>query len=559
MTNIEKKGKLISSGLPFIFRQKGYTLKKGKNMTSLLLSGLSSVTVSLLSVGLFIVGLALGLVGYKIYSTKKNEKNKSNAIKIIEDAYAEAKTIKKEALLESKENAQKLKDEVEQEVKERRNEVVKLEERLNQREEYIENKEKAIDKKSDQLDEERKEISSLKESLEKVKAEEEKVKEQILEELERVAQLSKQEAKDMLVSSMRNDAQKEAAVIVKKIEDEARENGENKAREIIGQALQRCATETVSEMTVSVVALPNDEMKGRIIGREGRNIRAIEAATGVELIVDDTPETITVSGFDPIRREVARLSLEKLISDGRIHPTRIEEIVEKMQREVDKICKQAGDEACNETGIFNLNPEIVKILGRLKYRTSYGQNVLKHSIETSIIAGLLASEMGANVKIAKRGGLLHDIGKALDHEIEGTHVQIGMDLAKKYGENEAVIHCIEAHHFNVEFKTIEAVIVQVADAISSSRPGARRDSFENYIKRLQQLEEIANGFSGVDKSFAVQAGREVRIIVKPEQISDSQAMFMAKEIATKIENEMQYPGQIKVNVIRESRYTETAK
>lgn len=528
-------------------------------MVSLLLHGLSSVTVSLLSVGLFLVGLALGLVGYKIYSTKKIEKNKSNAIKIIEDAYAEAKTIKKEALLESKENAQKLKDEVEQEVKERRNEVVKLEERLNQREEYIENKEKSVDKKSDQLDEERKEISALKENLEKAKAEEEKVKEQIMEELERVAKLSKQEAKDMLVANMRNDAQKEAAVIVKKIEDEARENGENKAREIIGQALQRCATDTVSEMTVSVVALPNDEMKGRIIGREGRNIRAIEAATGVELIVDDTPETITVSGFDPIRREVARLSLEKLISDGRIHPTRIEEIVEKMQNEVDKICKKAGDDACNETGIFNLNPEIVKILGRLRYRTSYGQNVLKHSIETSIIAGLLASEMGANVKIAKRGGLLHDLGKALDHEMEGTHVQIGVDLAKKYGESEAVIHCIEAHHFNVEFKTIEAVIVQVADAISSSRPGARRDSFENYIKRLQQLEEIANGFDGVDKSYAVQAGREVRIIVKPEQISDSQAMFMAKEIANKIENEMQYPGQIKVNVIRESRYTETAK
>ena len=323
--------------------------------------------------------------------------------------------------------------------------------------------------------------------------------------------------------------------------------------------MQRCATETTSEMTVSVVPLPNDEMKGRIIGREGRNIRAIEAVTGVELIVDDTPETITISGFDPIRREVARLSLEKLITDGRIHPTRIEEIVEKMQREVDKSIKQAGDEACNETGIYNLNGELIRTLGRLKYRTSYGQNVLKHSIETSIIAGLLASEMGANVKIAKRGGLLHDIGKALDHELEGTHVQIGVELARKCGESEEVVHCIEAHHFNVEFKTIEAVIVQVADAISSSRPGARRDSFENYIKRLQQLEEIANGFKGVEKSYAVQAGREVRIIVKPEEISDSQAMFMAKEIAAKIENEMQYPGHIKVNVIRESRFVETAK
>ena len=546
--------------MPFIFSSNWQHLKGEKTMKDLLLS-VSPALVSGLVSGILclLVGAIVGLVVYKIYSNKKIEKNKSNAIKIIEDAYAEAKTIKKEAIIESKENAQKLKDEVEQEVKERRLEAVKLEERLNQREEYIEKKELAIDKKSEQLDEEKKGVVELKENLEKQKQEHENLKAQILEELERVSKFSKQEAKDMLVANMKNDAQKEAAVIVKQIEDGAKEEGENKARWIIGQALQRCATDTTSEMTVSVVSLPNDEMKGRIIGREGRNIRAIEAVTGVELIVDDTPETITISGFDPIRREVARLSLEKLISDGRIHPTRIEEIVEKMQKEVDKMIKQAGDEACNETGIFNLNPELVKVLGRLKYRTSYGQNVLKHSIETSIIAGLLASEMGANVKIAKRGGLLHDIGKALDHELEGTHVQIGVELARKYGENEAVVHCIEAHHFNVEFKTIEAVIVQVADAISSSRPGARRDSFENYIKRLQQLEEIANGFKGVEKSFAVQAGREVRIIVKPEQISDSEAMFMAKDIAAKIENEMQYPGQIKVNVIRESRFNEVAK
>lgn len=529
-------------------------------MKNLLLSVSPAVVSGLVSgIVCLIVGAIVGLIAYKLYSNKKIEKNKSNAIKIIEDAYAEAKTIKKEAIIESKENAQKLKDEVEQEVRERRLEAVKLEERLNQREEYIEKKELAVDKKSEQLDEEKKSVTELKDSLEQQKQEQENLKVQIVEELERVSKLSKQEAKDMLVANMKNDAQKEAAVIVKKIEDDAKEEGENKARWIIGQALQRCATDTTSEMTVSVVNLPNDEMKGRIIGREGRNIRAIEAATGVELIVDDTPETITVSCFDPIRREVARLSLEKLISDGRIHPTRIEEIVDKMQKEVDKIIKQSGDEACNETGIFNMNPELVKVLGRLKYRTSYGQNVLKHSIETSIIAGLLASEMGANVKIAKRGGLLHDVGKALDHELEGSHVQIGVELARKYGESEAVVHCIEAHHFDVEFKTIEAVIVQVADAISSSRPGARRDSFENYIKRLTQLEEIANSFKGVEKSYAVQAGREVRIIVKPEQISDSEAMFMAKDIATKIENEMQYPGQIKVNVIRESRFTETAK
>ncbi len=527
-------------------------------MNNLLLN-VSPAIVSVIAIVLFFAGLALGFLIFKLYSSKKLQKNKSNAIKIIEDAYAEAKTIKKEAIIESKEQSQKMKDEVEREVKDRRAEVTKLEERLSQREEYIEKKEQVVDKKSEQLDEEKASLQEARAGVEKIKQEQEDLKAQIVEELEKASKLSKQEAKDLLIANMRNDAQKEAAVLVKKIEDDAREEGENKARWIIGQALQRCATETTSEMTVSVVSLPNDEMKGRIIGREGRNIRAIEAATGVELIVDDTPETITISGFDPIRREVARLSLEKLIADGRIHPTRVEEIVEKMQREVDKTIKQAADEACNEVGIFNLNPELLKTLGRLKYRTSYGQNVLKHSIETSIIAGLLASEMGANVKVAKRGGLLHDIGKALDHEQEGTHVQIGVELARKCGESEAVVHCIEAHHFNVEFKSIEAVIVQVADAISSSRPGARRDSFENYIKRLQQLEEIANGFKGVDKSYAVQAGREVRIIVKPTEVSDSEAMFMAKEIAQKIENEMQYPGQIKVNVIRESRYSETAK
>ena len=324
-------------------------------------------------------------------------------------------------------------------------------------------------------------------------------------------------------------------------------------------AIQRCATDLSSEMTVSTVALPNDEMKGRIIGREGRNIRSIESATGVELIVDDTPETITVSSFDPIRREIARLSLEKLIIDGRIHPGRIEEVVEKATKEVERTIKEAGDNACNEVGIYNLNSELVKTLGRLKFRTSYGQNCLKHSIETSIIAGLIATELNANVQVAKRGGLLHDIGKALDHEIEGTHVSIGVELTRKYKENEAVIHCIEAHHGDVAFHSIEAVIVQVADAISSSRPGARRESFENYIKRLQQLEGICNDFKGVEKSYAIQAGREVRIMVKPEEISDTDAMYLVKDITKRIENEMQYPGQIKVVVIRENRFSDTAK
>ena len=381
----------------------------------------------------------------------------------------------------------------------------------------------------------------------------------MLAKLEKISGLKKQEAKDMLVSSMTEDATKEAGQIIKRIEDEAKEEGDKKARDIVASAIQKCATDLSTEMTVSVIPLPTDEMKGRIIGREGRNIRAIEAATGVELIVDDTPESITISSFDPSRRDIARLSLEKLVVDGRIHPTRIEEIVEKMTKEVDKAIKEAGENACEEVGIFNLHPELVKVLGRLKYRTSYGQNALKHSIETSILAGLIATELGADANIAKRGGLLHDIGKALDHEIEGTHVQIGVDLATKYKENPAVIRCIEAHHFNVEFRSVEAVIVQIADAISSSRPGARRESFEAYIKRLQQLEEISNSFKGVEKAYAVQAGREVRIIVKPEEISDNDAMFLAKDIAKKIEDEMQYPGQIKVNVIRESRFSETAK
>ena len=508
-------------------------------------------------------GLIVGIIGggllYKLIATKKLGKSRSNAVKIIEEAYAEAKAIKKEAIVESKEESLKLREQVENEVKERRNEAAKLEERLNQREEFIEKKELSLDKRSELIEEEKKTLEAGREEIKKSLEENERIKGEILVELEKVSRMTSKEAKEELVNKMTEEAKKEAGIIIKKIEDEAKENGEKKAREIVASAIQKCATELTSEMTVSVIPLPTDEMKGRIIGREGRNIRAIEAATGVELIVDDTPESITISSFDPIRREIARLSLEKLVVDGRIHPTRIEEIVEKMSREVDKAIKEAGDKACEQVQIFNLNPEIVKVLGRLKYRTSYGQNCLQHSIEVSVIAGLLATELGANVKIAKRGGLLHDLGKALDHEIEGTHVQIGVDLAKKYNESPEVIHCIEAHHFNVEFQSIEAVIVQIADAISSSRPGARRESFESYIKRLQQLEEISNSFKGVDKAFAVQAGREVRIIVKPSEITDNEAMFLAKDIAKKIEDEMQYPGQIKVNVIRESRFVETAK
>ena len=524
-----------------------------------LLLAVAPVVAVVIGIVALLAGAVAGAIIYKVITTKKLNNSKNNAVRIIEEAYAEAKTIKKEASLEAKEQSQKYREEVDNEIKERRAEVLKAEERINQREKFIENKELSLDKKSETLDEEKKSIEASKEQIKALIAEQEDIKNDMLAKLEQISGLTKADAKQELINTMTEEAKKDAGVMIKQIEDNAKENGEKLAKNIVANAIQRCATDLTTEMTVSTIPLPTDELKGRIIGREGRNIRAIEAATGVELIVDDTPESITISSFDPIRREVARLSLEKLVTDGRIHPTRIEEIVEKMEKEVEKSIKEAGEDACNKVQIYNLHPDLVKIMGRLKYRTSYGQNCLKHCIETSIIAGLIATEIGADVKIAKRGGFLHDIGKALDHEIEGTHTQIGVDLAKKYKENENVIHCIEAHHFNVEFKTVEAVIVQIADAISSSRPGARRESFENYIKRLEQLETISNGFKGVDKAYAVQAGREVRIIVKPDQINDNEAMFLAKDIAKKIEDEMQYPGQIKVNVIRESRYTETAK
>ena len=506
-----------------------------------------------------ILGILLGTIIYKIVANKKIGRSKTNAVKIIEEAYAEAKSIKKESIIEAKEEAQKIRDEANEEAKERRAEIQKQEERLDQREEYVTKKETSLDTKQEQLENEKTILEKNKLILDEKISEQEEIKIQMLEKLEKISGLTKNQAKDLLIENITDEAKKDAGVLIKKIEDEAKEKGDKLAQDIVMSAIQRCATDLSSEMTVSTVALPNDEMKGRIIGREGRNIRSIESATGVELIVDDTPETITVSSFDPIRREIARLSLEKLIIDGRIHPGRIEEIVEKSTKEVDKTIKEAGENACNDVAIYNLNPELVKILGRLKYRTSYGQNCLKHSIETSIIAGLIATELNANVQVAKRGGLLHDIGKALDHEIEGTHVSIGVELTKKYKENEEVIHCIEAHHGDVAFHSIEAVIVQVADAISSSRPGARRESFENYIKRLEQLESICNDFKGVEKSYAIQAGREVRIIVKPEEINDTEAMYLAKDISKRIENEMQYPGQIKVVVIRENRFSETAK
>lgn len=519
----------------------------------------TTLTTVLFSVGALIIGAIAGYWVFNFLTSKKIDKNKATALKIIEDAYAEAKTIKKEATLEAKQEVQKLKDDANAEINFKRNELKKSEDRISQKEDFIDKKDLYLDKKQQELDEKAKKIDEKNVELASELEKQAKIRSDMLVELEKVSLMSKDDAKQLLVTSMTDEARKDAAKYVKQIEDEAKENARKEAQNIVSLAIQKCATDMVAETTISSVSIPNEEMKGRIIGREGRNIRAIESATGVDLIVDDTPETITISCFDPIRREVARLSLEKLILDGRIHPTRIEEIVEKVKRDLDIQIKDAGEKAVNEAGVYGLHPEIIKTLGRLKYRTSYGQNVLKHSLETCYIAGLLASEVGADVKVAKRGGLLHDIGKALDHEVEGTHVQIGVDLAKKYKENPAVIHCIEAHHFNVEFHSIEAILVQVADAISSARPGARRETIETYVKRLEQLEEIANGFKGVDKSFAVQAGREVRIIVKPEQISDEDAMFMAKDIAKKIEEQMEYPGQIKVNVIRESRFTETAK
>ena len=509
-----------------------------------------------------VVSLAIGGVASYFISSKMLEKKLGNAKnvaeKTIKDAEEKASSIKKEAVLEAKEEALKLKTDSENECRERRAEVQKMENRILEKEEALDRKNDVLDKKLQSIDDAKAELETKKQELEKSKEDILKERENIAKELEKVAGLSREEAKKQVVDSIIDDARKDAGNIVRDIENEAREEGEKRARNIVTLAIQKCATDQTSDVTVTTVSLPTDEMKGRIIGREGRNIRAIENATGVDLIVDDTPDAVILSSFDPIRREVARLTLEKLITDGRIHPARVEDIVEKVKKDIEKTIKDAGENATFEAGIYNLHPELIKILGRLKYRTSYGQNVLKHSLETSYIAGLLAGELGANVAIAKRGGLLHDIGKALDFEMEGTHVSIGVDIAKKYNENPDVIHCIEAHHGGVEYKTIEAILVQVADAISSSRPGARRESIDAYVKRLEKLEAIANSFKGVDSSFAIQAGREIRIAVKPEEVDDASMIILAKDIARKIESELEYPGQIKVNIIRETRATDVA-
>ena len=498
------------------------------------------------------IGIFAGYTIRRRSAEKQIGSAEEQARKILEDGIKAADTKKKEVLLEAREEILRTKNEFDREVNERRAELTRQERRLTQKEENLDKKTEALEKKDETLTRKIKENTEAGEEIQKIKAEQ-------FDLLQKMAGLSAEEAKAQLVAELETEVRREQAIRLTELEEEFKEEADTKAKNIIALAIQRLAADQVAEATVSVVALPNDDMKGRIIGREGRNIRAIEQMTGVDLIIDDTPEAITVSGFDPVRREVARLALEKLISDGRIHPTRIEETVEKARREVDASIKTAGERATYDTGLHGFQPEMIKLLGRLKYRTSYGQNVLMHSIEVSLLSGIIADELGCDSTIAKRAGLLHDIGKALTQEVEGSHVQLGVELAKKFKESPDVIHAIEAHHGDVEPRTLLAMIVQAADAISAARPGARRENLENYIKRLTRLEEIANSFGGVEKSFAIQAGRELRIMVKPEQIKDDDMALVARQIAQKIEGELEYPGQIKVSIIRENRATDYAK
>ncbi len=517
--------------------------------------GVGLGVVALAAIAMFFVGGMLKQKGID----KKLGTVQDRTKKMIDEAALECKSLKKEAILEAKEQELQLRNEFEKECRDKKQELQKQEQRLVQKEEILDKKEESLLKQNSALEQQKKELlnkeNELKKSQEKIAHQHELM----VQELEKIAQLTKEEAKKQLANEILDETRHDVAVQVRNLEQTAKEEANNSAKKIISLAIQRCAADHASEITVSVVPLPSDDMKARLIGREGRNIRAIENATGIELIIDDTPEVVILSGFDPVRREVARLSLEKLITDGRIHPARIEETVEKVKKEMDQEIKQAGEAAMFDVGIFGIHPELIKLLGRLKYRTSYGQNVYKHSIEVAQLAGLMAQELGLDVTLAKRAGLLHDIGKAVDHEQEGTHIQLGADLAKKYRESNNVINAIQAHHGDVEPKTIEAVLVAAADAISGARPGARRETGTNYVKRLEKLESIASGFRGVDKCYAIQAGREVRVIVKPEQVDDAQTMFLAKDIAKKIEAELEYPGQIKVNVIREFRASEFAK
>ena len=514
--------------------------------------GLAIALIAIAAVVFGGVGFVLGGINRKRVAEAAIGSATEEANRIVSQAVSEAESKKKEAILEAKDEIHKQRTDLEKEIRERRNEVQKQERRLVQKEENLDKKADTLEQKDEVLN---KKIKDAEAKLVEVEA----LKKSQFDMLEKISGYTKEQAKDYLIKSLEGELTHEKALKIMEIEQQTKDEAENLAREIVTAAIQRCAADHTAEATVSTVALPNDEMKGRIIGREGRNIRTLETITGVDLIIDDTPEAITVSSFDPVRREVARLTIEKLIADGRIHPARIEEMYEKSKREVDQNVKQTGERAVIEAGVNGIHGELVKLLGKLKYRTSYGQNVLNHSLEVSYIAGLMAAEIGADVKTAKRAGLLHDIGKALDHTQEGTHIQLGVEYAKKFRENDAVVHAIHAHHGDVEAKTVIACLVQAADAISASRPGARRENVQNYIKRLETLEEIATSFEGVEKSFAIQAGREVRIMVKPEVVSDEQMVLIARDIVKKIETELEYPGQIKINIIRESRVFDIAK
>ena len=518
--------------------------------------GLLSKEVGVIDIISILLGIAVGIIaGYfvrkNIYESKIGQAN-SEADRIIKQAEDDSKRIHKEKLLEAQEEIHKLRTESERENKERRSDLQKFERRVIQKEEILDKKLQNLEQKETSLGDKLKNVAKKEEEIEAIKT-------QQLEKLESISGITSDKEKEIILTNAERDVRREMSIMIKEIESQAKEEAEKKSREIIGYAIQKCAADHVAETTVTVVNLPNDEMKGRIIGREGRNIRTLETLTGIDLIIADTPEAVILSGFDPIRREVARIALEKLIADGRIHPARIEEMVDKARKEVENIIKEYGEQAAFETGVHGLHPELVKLLGRLNYRTSYGQNVLKHSIEVAHIAGIMAAEIGADIRLAKRAGLLHDIGKAVDHEMEGTHVEIGMDLLKRYKESKEVIHAMSTHHGDYEPQTIEAVLVTAADAISAARPGARRETLEAYIRRLEKLEEIANSYEGVDKSFAIQAGREIRIMVKPENVSDEDIHLLARDMTKRIEDELEYPGQIKVSIIRETRAIEYAK
>ena len=508
-----------------------------------------NIAVFLISAVIFtFVGVAIR----KKIAESKIQGAEQEAKRILENAKQDAENKKKEEVFKAKEEIMNSRKELDQEIKERRGEVQLQERRLLQKEENLENRIISVEKKEKELEEKNVECDKKREEVENILNKQ-------MEELQRISALTQEEAKQQLLSEVEKQITSEKAAIIKEVENKNKENAMKNAKEVISYAIQKCAADHTSETTVSIVSLPNDDMKGRIIGREGRNIKALETLTGVDLIIDDTPEAVVISGFDPLRREVAKLTLEKLIDDGRIHPAKIEEMVEKSKEEIEQVIKEEGERATIETGVVGLHPDIIKLLGKLRYRTSYGQNVLNHSIEVSNLARIMADELGLDSKLARRAGLLHDIGKALDHDMEGTHIEIGVDVLKKYKENTRVLNAVEAHHGDVEPQTLEAVLVQAADAISASRPGARRETLEAYIKRLQNLEEIADSFEGVEKSFAIQAGREIRIMVKPDKISDAEMTILARDVAKKVESEMEYPGQIKVNVIRESRVIDYAK